>query len=136
MKLAEDVTNPKKKGVKLNPLKATKSTIMSLQYTVIRKLSQVIRNQKRNSSNLKLVVAWVSSRKKSFMLEFSSDNTADYPNEEFIDVIDEDDIEQAGSDEEEGDKFVGDHGVGDPEDDEEEDERVDPKGFEYEEGDD
>lgn len=46
MNLVEDASNPKKKGVKLNTTKATlastKATMMSLMYTVIKKLSRVV----------------------------------------------------------------------------------------------
>lgn len=141
MKLVNDASNPKKKGVKLNPTKAalasTKATLMSLMYTIIRKLSRVVRNQRRNTANLKLVATRVSTPKNPLVLESVSDSTVDYPDEEFTDASDEDRAEQGGSDEEGRDESVGDHVVGDQGDDgEEEVERFKLKDLEYEEGDD
>lgn len=94
MNLMENVINPKKKGVKLNPAKValalTKVTLMSLMYTVLRKLSKVVCNQKRNNANLKLVAARISTPEDPLVLESTNDNMIDYPDEEFTDVTDGD----------------------------------------------
>lgn len=61
MHLVEEVIDPKQKVVKLNPAKAslasTKATMKSLLYTILKKLSRVVSNQKGHNDNLKLVVA-------------------------------------------------------------------------------
>lgn len=136
----ENVTNPKKKGVKLNPAKAalasTKVTLMFLMYTVLKKFSRVVWNQKRNTVNLKLVAARVSTPNNPLVLELASDSTTDYPDEEFTDAIDEDSAIQGEDDEGGGDESVGDYRVGDQDDEEEDVERVEPEGSEYAEGDD
>lgn len=112
MNLVENVTDSKKKGVKLNPTKATlastKATLMSLMYTVLRKLSRVVCNQKRNNANLKLVAARIITPENPLVLESASDNMTNYPNEEFTDVIDEDDTTQGEDDEGGDDESIGD----------------------------
>lgn len=110
--------------------------LMSLMYTILKKLSRV-QNQKRNTINLKLVVARVFTLKNLLVLESASNNTTDYPNKEFIDASDEDDTTQGEDNEDEGDEFVCDHVVGDQDDEEEEEvERVELEGSKYEVGDD
>lgn len=94
MHLVEKVTDLKQKGAKLNLTKAalasTKATMMSLLYTILKKLSRVVHNQKRYSDYLKLVAARVSTPEDSSVLESASDNTSNYPSEEFEDAADED----------------------------------------------
>lgn len=62
---------------------------------------------------MKLVTARVSTLKNPLVLESSNDNTYDYLDKEFTDATNEDDAAQErGDEEEEGDEFVGNHGVG------------------------
>lgn len=144
MNLIKVMSNPQKNGLKLHPAKvatvSTKATMMSLLYTVISKLSRVIRNQKHNSSNLKQVAARVSTPENPLVMESASDSTADYPDEEFTN---ETDGERATLDGREGQEdhpidgngfkeSVGDHGDGGHG---REDERQEPDGLKYEEGD-
>lgn len=139
--MVKDVTNTKNKGVQLNLTKAVlasfKATLMSLMYTVIRKLFRVIYNERRNTATLKLVAAQVLTLENPLVLESASDNIGDYLDKEFRDVSNKDGGGQARHKSDGGDKFVGDHSDGDLEnDDEEEVERIEPYGLEYKEGDD
>lgn len=70
------------------------------------------------------------------VLESASDNTSDYPSEEFEDVTNEDRTAQGENDVDGGDESMGDHGEGDRAYDEEGHvERVNLKGPKYREGD-
>lgn len=93
MHLVEDVVDLKKKGVKLNPTKATlaftKATMMSLLYMVLRNLTGVVRNQKCNIDNIKLMAARISILEDPLVLELASDSMTNYPSKEFEDVTDE-----------------------------------------------
>lgn len=145
MNLVEDVTNPQKKRVKLNPIQAalasSKATVMSLLHTVISKMSRVICNQRQLGANQKLIAARISTLENPLELESISDSTADYPDEEFTNQLQEDRAAQEGQDDEEdsadghgSEESVGDHSDGG--DDNDEEIRVEPEGSEYAEGDD
>lgn len=141
MHLIEDVTDLKKKGVELNLAKATlastKATMIPLLYTVLRKLVRVVRNQKRNNDNLKLVATRVSTLEDPLVLESASDSMADYPLEEFTEESEEDGTVQAEGGEDGDEESVGDHEEGDHDDAVEGYvKRVEPEGSEYQEGDD
>lgn len=106
-------------------------------YMIFRKLSTVMHNQKKNNANLKLVAAQILTLKDSLVLESTSDNTINYPSEEFTEASYEDGTTQGDDDKEGDDEFIGDHMVGDQDDDEEGDiARVELEGSEYAEGDD
>lgn len=85
---------------------------MSLLYTILKKLSRVVQNQKRHNDNLKLVAAIVSTPKDPLVLEFANDSTFDYPPTNFEDITDKDGPAQGEGDDDGDEESMGDQGGG------------------------
>lgn len=76
---------------------------MSLLRTLVRKVSKVVWNQKHLTDNQKVIATRVFGQtpKNPLVLQSTSDNTTDYPDEDFTDASDEKGTAQGDSDDEE-----------------------------------